>query len=365
MKKYSFALFFLATVTLALGLVFLLSASSIYSVQIRSNMFSIFFGQFVKAIGGIFLMIIFASIPYQRYKDFSKIAMLLIIVVLILTITVMHPIANVRRWFKLGPILFQPAEIAKLILVVHLAKLLEEKGEWLHDFHEGLRYPLFWIFVTTLLVVAQKSVSNSIIILATSLILLFVAGANWKQLATGVFAAGVPVFGLMMLFQHSRSRIQAYFGDGSLQLKQAMISLGSGGIFGLGIGNSQQRNLHLPEAYGDFIFSIVGEETGIIGALLVILLFVAIFVIGMIIAKNAKDKFGQYLGFGIAVLFLLHAIIHICVSTGLMPTTGIPLPLFSYGGTSLLVICASLGILMNIGFSNVKETENKVELKTA
>ncbi len=365
MKKYSFALFFFAAITMAFGLVILLSASSIYSVQIRSNMFAIFFGQFIKAIGGIFLMIIFASIPYQRYKDFSKIAMMLIIVVLILTITVMHPIANVRRWFKLGPILFQPAEIAKLILVVHLAKLLEDKSEWLHDFKEGLRYPLFWIFVTTVLVVAQKSVSNSVIILSTSLIMLFVAGANWKHLASGIVATGVPVLGFMMMFSHSRARIYAFFGDGSLQLRQALISLGSGGIFGLGFGNSKQRNLHLPEAYGDFIFSIVGEETGLIGALLTILLFVTIFVIGMIIAKNAKDKFGQLLGFGIAVSFLLHAVIHVCVSTGLMPTTGIPLPLYSYGGTSLLVICASLGILMNIGFSNEKATENKVELKTA
>jgi cell division protein FtsW len=365
MKKYSFALFFFAAITMALGLIFLLSASSVYSVQIRSNMFSIFFGQFIKAIGGIFLMIIFASIPYQRYKDFSKILMFLIIVVLILTITVMPQVAKVKRWFTIGPISFQPAEIAKLILIVHLAKLLEEKSEVLHDFREGLRYPLFWIFVTTLLVVAQKSVSNSVIILSTSLIMLFVAGANWKHLFSGIVGIGVPVFSFMMLFQHSRSRIIAFFGDGSLQLKQALISLGSGGIFGLGFGNSKQRNLHLPEAYGDFIFSIVGEETGLVGALVTILLFVAIFVIGMIIAKNAKDKFGQFLGFGIAVSFLLHAVIHVCVSTGMMPTTGIPLPLYSYGGTSLLVICASIGILMNIGFSTINETENKVELKTA
>ena len=354
MKKLSYSIFIASLVLLGIGLVYLMSASSIYSAYHKSSLFSIFIAQFGKGVFGVALMIGFAAIPYQRLKDISKPAMFLIVIILFLTVTIMPPVAHARRWFGFGSFTFQPAEFTKLLLVIHLANMLENRSEVILDFKEGLFSPLVWIFVTAGLVIVQPNVSNAIMILFVSFIMLFISGANFKQLVYSLVCTLGPALTIMMIFPHSRKRILAFFGSGNQQTEQAMIGLGSGGWFGLGFGNSKQRNLHLPEAYGDFIYSIVGEETGIVGTILILALFIFIFVIGIIIAKNAKDKFGQYLGVGISVTFLFHVMIHVAVSTGLMPTTGIPLPFISHGGTSLWAICASLGILMNIGFSNVR-----------
>ena len=357
MSKLSYSIFIASLVLLGIGLVYLMSASSVYSAYHKANLFSIFIAQLGKGIFGIALMIAFAVIPYQRLKDISKPAMFLIAIILVLTLAVMPSIAHAKRWFGYGSYTFQPAEVAKLILIIHLANLLENRSELMQDFKQGLLSPMIWIFSIAGLVIMQPSVSNAMMLLSVSFIMLFIAGANWKQLFYSLLFTVVPAFGVMMMFSHSRKRVMAFLGNGNQQLEQAMIGLGSGGWFGLGFGNSKQRNLHLPEAYGDFIYSIVGEETGILGTILILALFVFIFVLGIIIAKNAKDKFGQYVGVGISVMFLFHVMIHIAVSTGLMPTTGIPLPFISHGGTSLWTICVSLGILMNIGFSNVRLTQ--------
>ena len=142
-------------------------------------------------------------------------------------------------------------------------------------------------------------------------------------------------------------------------MKQALLGLGSDGILGVGIRHSQQSNLFLPEAYGDFIFAILGEETGFVGSIIVLLLFLIIFIAGILIAKKAKDEFGQLLAFGITFSIIMYAFVNIAVATGLFPTTGLPLPFISYGGTSLLFLCISVGILINIAISNsINEKKN-------
>jgi cell division protein FtsW len=139
-----------------------------------------------------------------------------------------------------------------------------------------------------------------------------------------------------------------------MQVKQALIGLGSGGWFGVGFGHSNQRNLFLPEAWGDFIFAILGEETGLVGAAVVLAVYLLMFFIGIIVAKNTKDLFGQLLASAISISFVLYAFIHAGVVTGLLPTTGLTLPLISHGGTSIIMTCMSLGILINIGITNSK-----------
>ncbi|MBI2419714.1 MAG: FtsW/RodA/SpoVE family cell cycle protein [Ignavibacteriales bacterium] len=362
MKRYSYSIFITSILLFGLGLLILMSASSQYAIISRDNLFAIFTGQLFKGLGGIVLMILFAAVPYQVLKSASKWLLLAIIIVLIITRVAMPEVNNVHRWFVLGSFRFQPAEFAKLFLFIHLAKLLAEKKDVLHDLKEGYAYPVIWTIIVGGLVIAQPSVSNAIIIFSVSFCMIMLAGARWKHLFVTFLAGAAPITLIALVMPYARLRITKFLaaiftGQYEGQVRQAMIGLGSGGFYGRGIGNSWQRNLHLPEAYGDFIFSIAGEELGFIGTLLIVLAFFLIFFIGIIIAKNAKDMFGQLLAFGISGFILMHVLIHIGVSVGLMPPTGIPLPFISHGGTSLIVIFIALGILMNIGFSNAKEAE--------
>lgn len=295
---------------------------------------------------------------------------LLITLILILTRTVMPPLNNAHRWFSLGFFSFQPAEFAKLLLIMHVAKMVEDKQEMLRDFDAGFRYILFWIIIIAGLIISQPNVSNAVIIVVLSFAMLFVAGARIKHLLGSALGVGLTALVIAMIFPHSQKRIMTFFnstfsgGEFHMQVQQAIIGLGSGGLTGLGLGNSQQRNFHLPEAYGDFIFSIIGEETGLIGTVIIIAAFLFLFILGILIAKNAKDTFGKLLGFGIASSFLINAMIHIAVSSGVIPATGITLPFISYGGTSLIVLCMSVGILMNLGFAH-KPEEAQPELEKA
>ena len=163
-----------------------------------------------------------------------------------------------------------------------------------------------------------------------------------------------------MIFEHSRTRIltfvkSIFYGGGiNDQVNQALLALGSGGLFGQGIGNGKQSNLFLPESYGDFIFAIIGEELGFIGAVVLLFGYFLIFLAGLIIAKKAKDTFGQILAFGISFSIITNALINIAVTTGIFPTTGVPLPFISYGGTSIIITCISVGILVNIAVLNAK-----------
>jgi cell division protein FtsW len=208
------------------------------------------------------------------------------------------------------------------------------------------------------LILIQPNISNGLLVLATSLAILFVGGAKLKHIASSFlfcfFFGGIAA----MLFSHSRNRILTFIsslhtgGDINIQVKQAMLGLGSGGLLGVGIGHSRQSNLFLPEAYGDFIFAIFGEEMGFIGSIILLICFLALFIAGLLIAKKTQDKFGQLLAFGIIFSIIIYAFVNVAVSIGLIPTTGIPLPFISYGGTSLIFMCISIGILINIALSN-------------
>jgi cell division protein FtsW len=169
-----------------------------------------------------------------------------------------------------------------------------------------------------------------------------------------------------MIFKHSRERVITYVesllngGDINLQVKQAKIALGSGGIVGIGLGHSRQSDLFLPESYGDFIFSILGEELGFAGTVTVLFLFLVLFVTCLIIAKKAQDKFGQLLVLGLGFNIIVSAFINACVVTGLIPTTGITLPFISFGGTSIILFAVSIGIIVNVGRQTVKTIELKI-----
>ncbi len=357
-KKLGLIIFFDAFILSLLGLILVMSASSTYSALKFDSIFHLFNSHFSKVIIGIFCMIFFSFIPYDIYKGYSKLAIIATAGLLIVTLFIAPDYKGAGRWLNLGFTSFQPADIAKLVLIIHLSALIEDKGEKLKDYKHGFLFLFIWVIIISGLIFVQPNISTGIILILISLTLLYVGGAKLGHIMTSSFFSLLAVVAIALLFSHSRDRIFTFInslsngGDINIQVKQAVLGLGSGGIFGVGLGHSMQSNLFLPEAYGDFIFAILGEELGFIGSVIVILSYFVLFITGTLIAKKAKDKFGQLLAFGITFSIIIYAFINIAVSTGLIPTTGLPLPFISYGGTSIIFLCISIGILINIALSS-------------
>lgn len=354
MKNHSKILLSLVSVLVVLGVILVLSASSTYSALKFDSFSSLFNNHLIKVVFAIAVMIIFAKIPYQYYKKYSKKITIGIILVLFFTFLLAAKVKGAGRWINLSLFTIQPSEVAKIVLLVHLAYLIEKKGNLIKDFKQGFIYPVVWVFITAGLVLVQPNLSTSIVIVVTSFTVMYVGGAKLKHILSTLGFASVFGIAAMMIFPHSRERILTYFnaifgtGEINVQVAQAKIALGSGGLTGVGLGHSRQADLFLPEAYGDFIFSILGEEMGFVGAFLVLFIYLTIFFVGIVIAKKAKDDFGQLLAFGLSFNIVISAFINAAVVIGLLPTTGITLPFISYGGTSITFMCASIGIILNI-----------------
>ncbi len=366
MKKLAVTVFFASFSLILIGLIIVMSASNTYSASKFESSFHLFNSHLTRVVIGLLMMAVFSFIPYEWYKKYSKLTILGVVLLLIVTLIFAAQVKGAGRWLNLGIITIQPADIAKLVLIVHLAYLLEKKKENILDFKNGFMYLFIWVIMVAGLIFIQPNVSTAILIIIISLTMLYVGGARLKHIFLSSISLMIVAGSFAMILQHSRKRIFGFissFSDGGTinhQLKQGILSLGSGGIFGVGIGNSRQSNLFLPEAYGDFIFAILGEETGFIGVVVVLLFYMVLFVAGILIAKKAKDKFGQMLAFGISFSIIVYAFINAAVATGLFPTTGLALPFISYGGTSIIFLCASIGILMNIAIYN-NLSENDIE----
>lgn len=358
MKKLGLTIFFDVFALMLLGLTMVLSASSTYSVFKFDSVFYLFNSHLFKVFFGIGAIILFAFIPYEYYRRFSKPAMIVTTVLLVVTLLFAPDIKGAGRWLNLGVITIQPADIAKLVLIIHLSVLLESKRDVIDNFRNGFIYFFIWIIVFSGLILLQPNISSGIMLMIISLTIIYAGGARFKHIFFSMLLSLAVIGVAAMIFPHSRSRIFTYinsFSNGSdlnFQVKQALYSLGSGGIFGVGIGNSMQSNLFLPEAYGDFIFAILGEEFGLIGSILILISYLVLLVCGILVAKKTKDIFGQLLAFGITISIVFYAFVNVGVTTGALPTTGLPLPFISYGGTSLIFLCISVGILINIAFTN-------------
>lgn len=368
MKIWIRSLIMIVMILMLLGAVLVFTASSTYSELKFDNLYFLFKSHIVKILAALGAGVIFAIIPYETYKEYSKPMLFGVIALLILTVLLAPKFKGAARWLDLGIIRFQPSEIAKLVLFMHLAGMIERKGKLLKDFKHGFRYTLVWIFIVAGLVLVQPNLSTSTIIVFTSFTLLYIGGSRIRHILATMGATALAGFGAMMLFPHSRQRIISFI-DGingtshiNTQVLQAKIGLGSGGIFGVGVGASRQSDLFLPESYGDFIFSVLGEQFGLLGTVVVLVLFFALFTIGVVISKRAKDEYGQLLGFAISFNIIISAFINAGVVTGLLPTTGITLPFISFGGTSIIIFCASVGILVNIAVQTNRSLQNKVKV---
>lgn len=360
MKKSALTIFIISILLSVMGSAFVMSASSTYSSIKFDSLFHLFNYHIFRVGFGLILLIVFSIIPYEMYKHISKLLIFIITFVLIYTLLFAPEIKGSGRWLNLGIINFQPAELARLFLIIHLAVLIEKKGEAIKNINDLIFHLFFWVVIISILIFLQPNISNGLIIIFLSISMFYVGGARIKHIASisagSIFIGGTAA----MIFEHSRSRISSFvksilYGGGiNEQVNQALLALGSGGWLGQGIGNSKQSNLFLPESYGDFIFAIIGEELGFIGSVLVISGYFAIFIAGILIAKKSRDTFGQLLAFGISISIIFNAFVNVAVTAGIFPTTGIPLPFISYGGTSIIITCISTGILVNIAMLNAK-----------
>jgi cell division protein FtsW len=341
---------------LSIGVVMVYSASAIMATDRFRDPYFFLKKQLVWALLGSACLLVALRTDYRRLERFQWPILIAaaVLLVLVLVPPFAQPINGTRRWLRLGPVSFQPAELAKLALVVYLAAYLARRREGIGDFWRGLFPPLAIAIVFALLVLAQPDLGNCLTLIMVTFGLLYLAGVRLRHLAL-VLAPALPLMILAVWMAPYRLRRITTFLDpwadqrgGGFQIIQSWLALGSGGLFGRGIGESKQKLFYLPESHTDFIFAVVGEELGFLGALGLLSLFVILIWRGLRVGVRAPDAFGAYLALGITVLIATQTLVNVGVVTGTLPTKGLPLPFVSFGGSALLMTMLSTGVLLNI-----------------
>ncbi len=340
------------------GLIMIASAGVVYSQTRFGDQYYFFKRQlFFGILPGLVVLYIFQKIHYQYWK---KVGTLLFFISLVFLILVFIPgigtkVYGASRWIQLGPLSFQPSEMTKLSIILYLAAWLESKG-WkrTRDFFEGFLPFLAVLGIVGFLIIKQPDTGTLGIIIITAMAIYFIAGAKISHILSLAMAGFLGLWVLIKTAPYRFDRFLVFLNPGTdvqgigYQINQALLALGSGGIFGLGLGHSRQKFNYLPEPVGDSIFAIIGEELGIIGAVVLIALFVTLALRGFKIAKCAPDNFGKLAAGGIVFWVVIQAFINVSAISGIIPLTGVPLPFISYGGTSLIFLMAGMGILLNI-----------------
>ena len=344
----------------AIGLVMLLSASfpsAYYETKDNDPMYY-FTRQGIFAIMGVAVMFFISKINYQRFRAFAKPLLYIAIILLVLVLIpgIGQTRNNATRWISVGELFtFQPSEIAKLAVVLYFSESISKKKDKMRTTRYGILPYLFWLCVIAVLMMLEPHLSGTVLILGTGAALMLVGGIRWAWVGAAVgFVGGVAALMLTGVIKYGQSRIAMWqdpFIDPRVegyQLSQSLISIGSGGLLGVGLGKSRQKFLYLPEEHNDFIFAIICEELGLIGATIIMLLFAALILRGYWIALHTRDRFGCLLVVGVTTLVAMQTFLNIGVVTGLLPTTGISLPFFSYGGTALSIQLAEMGIVLSV-----------------
>ncbi len=343
---------------LAFGLLMVFSASSptAYASESTGNdSFYFFKRQFLWAILGSIGMFVAASYDYRKLKKwaFPALCFSVLLLLLVLIPGLGKKINDARRWIYIGPINFQPSEVAKITMIIFFSYSLSKNYKELKNFSVFLFY-IAIIGVIAVIIMMEPHFSCTMLIVATCCVLLFVAGAKiWQFLVLCVPV--IPVLFLVIWKSPYRlARVLSFLdpfqdiqGSG-WQVVQSLYAIGSGGLFGVGLGQSRQKYLNIPEPHNDFIFSILAEEFGLLGVIIVVLMFVFLIHRGIKIALKAPDLFGTLLTTGIVALIAIQALVNIAVVTSSIPATGMPLPFFSYGGTALAITMTEMGIVLNV-----------------
>ena len=337
----------------AIGIIMVFSASYYDALYKHKDVFFFLRKELTWVPVGLLVLVIMMLVDYHKLKNLSWIAYWGTLSTLVAVLFVGKEVNGARRWLDLGGLSFQPSELAKYVIVFFLAMIIDRYG----GVSKNWKIPSLYLFsaaIFSLLVYKENNLSIAAVIMFVAFIMIFVSGMNIKQTfsliggglvigTVGIFSAGYRIKRFISFLNPWK-----YADDEGYQLVHSLYALGSGGLFGVGLGNSKQKALYMPEPHNDFIFAIIGEELGLIGCLIVIAIFIILIVAGINVASRAKDRYGKLLATGITSVIAIQAIINIAVVTGSMPVTGVPLPFISYGGTSLVFNLAAMGVLLNI-----------------
>ena len=365
-NSVDFTLVITVLLLLSLGLVMVLSASSPTALQKYDKSYYFFVRQLIFAVLGLFGMYFISKIDYRIYQKFYKHAWILSIILLISVFAFGSDSHGAKRWIYITKSLsFQPSEIVKFLIIIFYGGILVKDRDDLGKFWKGLVKHILFLVPIIALLLLEPHVSTSMVIIITCCIMMIMAGCKfWQFLVSGIVAVGgigsiaTVLYMASAKFQEKFQYIVTRFitftdpwkdatGDG-WQIIQSLYAIGSGGLFGAGLGESKQKYLYLSEPHNDFIFSIIAEELGFVGCSLVFVLFAVFIWRGVLIAMKAPDMFGSLVAVGITSLVGVQAIINVAVVTSSMPVTGMQLPFFSYGGTALFILLCEVGVLLSI-----------------
>ncbi len=344
----------------AFGVVMIYSTSHILALDRYGDAYYFVKRHVLWAAVGVAVMLLAARLNIKRLRalGFPVLLVSLFALALVFVPGIGREAGGARRWVDLGPFSFQPVEIAKFGLVFFLAYFLSVKDERLRDLKFGFLPPVILTGVVLVLVLAQPDLGSAILIAFVAGLLLFIAGARWLHLL-GVALAAVPVlYAMIFTVPWRQQRIFAFLDPFSVargtgyQLVQSLLGLAQGGITGLGLGEGKQKLFYLPEPHTDFIYSVVGEELGLLGALGVAAVFAVLLYRGLGVAARSGDSFSGLLAAGITLMVSVQGLFNMSVAAGVVPTTGVPLPLVSLGGSSLVMTLAALGVLLSVAAAN-------------
>jgi cell division protein FtsW len=353
-------LFVVTLLLVFLGLVMVFSASAVMAQERFGSEYAFLSKQLVWAVAGLLAMVVTMRLDYRRYKHPALVFSLMgVTTLLLISVFFLDRSHNTHRWIHAGGFSFQPSELAKPVLILFLAYFLESRGKTIDDLRNTLAPAAAPVLVFIGLIVLQPDLGTAIACAAIAACVFYVAGMRMRYFGYAFAASLLPLYFLIFHVAFRRDRILAFLNPyadrqrAGFHIIQSLIAVGTGGITGLGLMEGKQKLFYLPEPHTDFIFAVTSEELGLLGAMFVVSLFAIFLWRGMRVSWRTNDSFGRYLAVGITSMVVLQAFINMSVVLGMMPTKGIPLPLVSYGGSSLFVTLACIGVLLNI----TKQTE--------
>ncbi|MFH1449356.1 MAG: putative lipid II flippase FtsW [bacterium] len=354
---------FLITILLTVfGLVMVYSASAILAQEWVGDSYYFLKKQLWGAFIGIILCLVIGSINYKAMQKLVKSIVIVGLIFLVITLIpeLSREAGGARRWFKLGFLTFSPLEFVKLIAIIFVANFLSRKEEAMSSFSKGVLPILLFLSILSGLILFQRSLGTVIIIGLVVFSMLFIGGARFTHILGTILLMLPFIYNLVYHVDYRKRRILAFLNpwgdplDRGYHIIQSYLALGAGGLFGKGLGESKQKLFYLPTPHTDFIFSIIGEEIGFLGTVSVVVFFVIFTWLGLRIAASTSDLFGKYLAFGVTALISIQALLNMGVVTGIFPTTGVPLPFISFGGSSLVAAMGGVGLLISISKENKK-----------